>query len=322
MTKKNLEGAEVIAAMMDRLPPIGSVWPLADRCRWLTAMEAILEMVYGRGDAIELPDILSSAEPTDEAMARDDVEGSGSPSASAAGDEDHQDHVEGGVGSERSSSAETNQEKPVRPGPRAESSPRPDGIPTTFSMFQTVLKEKPGLLAAGLIDEIRERWWPGLGRTFLSPEISSHITNGRLTRDLDGRLFLTEHGRNLGSTDNRPEIQKGKKPTKLPSVPQRTAPLVAPRAAAAQGIKFEHGERSTTLPDMRSYVIAGKLRAAMGKGHISEAFLAEQIIGSNTEAHRETIKLSVRSMADQLAEVGLKVEFYPGFGFMMKEVEA
>lgn len=217
---------------------------------------------------------------------------------------------------------------------------RPEGIPTTFTMVQIVLKETAvKLTARGVMAEIEKRWWPDLGPSFLGPDISSFITMGRLARDADGTLSLTDKGATMVSADLRhgtkgefqepkptvPEAVKAiveEKP-KLPVVRVEPKKLVAPQPvprSPGQPVKFDHGDKTTYLATTREFVIASKLRNAMGKGHVGEAYLASEVLGSNTVSNRDVIKLACRGMNESLAAVGLKIEHFEGYGLLMQEV--
>lgn len=114
---------------------------------------------------------------------------------------------------------ERKQQPPRPPAPkkilmkrRAEAgTPRPAGLPTTFSMIRIVLMETPGLTSTQVADAIRLRWWPGLAYNTIGPEFSTCITRGRITRDDDGKLELTAAGREAESIDNR-LMAKGQQP--------------------------------------------------------------------------------------------------------------
>ena len=85
------------------------------------------------------------------------------------------------------------------------------------------------------------------------------------------------------------------------------------------GVKFEHDGKACMLPSSRVYVLIGKLKAAMGKGHIDEGFLAQNAIGSNTEYNRTLVRRLCLESNGELSKVGLKIEYHAGFGLLMKE---
>lgn len=56
------EADPVLAALIAKLPPGGSVWPMKKRSAWLELMWRTFELVYEfDGEAIELPPFLSAA---------------------------------------------------------------------------------------------------------------------------------------------------------------------------------------------------------------------------------------------------------------------
>lgn len=334
----------VIVALLNRLPAPGTAWPLADRLAWLRAVEAAFDVVYGnepaaiviRAGDLNVGDLKFSGELQ-----------SVNESSNAETKIEAAPKVDPPAARTVVTKNDTLQVRPDRSAPHPRGgAKRPEGIPTTFTMIQTVLKEKPKftMIARDVMDAIEKRWWPGLGPTFLGPDISSAVTSGRLARNADGKLALTEKGESLISEDlrhkTRGEFQKPTNdagmarlqvaPVKAIEEKHETAVVVSPapkperrlpQPRGPMAFKFDHNGRSTTLATAREFSIAGKLRVAMGKGHVSEAHLAETVIGSNTEAQRDLIRLTCRGMNPNLAEVGLKIEHYPGFGLIMKDID-
>ena len=45
----------LIQALVDKLPPLNSIWSIDDRARWLKALAMILNLIYGteKGEAME-----------------------------------------------------------------------------------------------------------------------------------------------------------------------------------------------------------------------------------------------------------------------------
>ena len=84
---------------------------------------------------------------------------------------------------------------------RSHGTPRPEGLPTTFTMIAIILRDCPGLTAHEVGDKICERWWPGMDFGRIGPEFSTWIRKGRLVRDEDGRLTLSQSGHNLAFND-------------------------------------------------------------------------------------------------------------------------
>jgi hypothetical protein len=72
--------------------------------------------------------------------------------------------------------------------------PRPEGIPSLFVMTATVLREarvagnRNGLTGKEIVDEIRNRWWPGLNSQQVLPTIYQFAKRGRLIKSVDGRF--------------------------------------------------------------------------------------------------------------------------------------
>lgn len=231
--------------------------------------------------------------------------------------------------------------EPRKPNIRGDNSmPRPEGIPTTFVMVATILKQTPGLTSREVVAHIREHWWPGLEFARVGPEFSTWIRKGRLDRNDDGKLTVTSLGCRLAFSDfvvsepEQPHVlpkepchapMPAVRPTAGPRPPDRPSKprdVVTPGAkpgppARQEGVKFQHGDHVAIL-HMREATIALQLRAAMGKGHLDAKLLANSI-GIKSDA-----EITVRDLVDilnpKIAPLGLTIDFYKGFGFVMKEV--
>lgn len=323
---KQAGSVEIISAMIERLPPVGSVWPLEERALWLSAMEAVLHLVYGPVERIDISALIveaptaeevaasiavpSSAEPTDKAMARDEDAGSGSGDASTTEAAD-----EAGMGSEWSSSAEANQvetdeasneKTPSEPDPpklpplknvggAPSKAGRPDSMPPNLSCAIEAISLEAALQAAGR----RRRKRAGDGKL-----------------DRDGINFVVP-----GTAPAPARAIVTAAPKVVPSTPVRAPmPPVQPPAPTLRAFTFKHGDRSVMLASAQQLSIASRLQQALGQ-HIAEAFLAEKVLGANTERHRELVKAQALGLNGPLFDVGLKVTHYPGFGLIMKEVE-
>lgn len=337
MTKKT-GNAEILGAMIERLPPIGSVWPLEERALWLSAMEAVLHMVYGPVERIAIGDILSgagldgqmvtaqlvsSAEPTDKAMARDVVAAGGSREVAA---ETTEAPAKPEMGSEWSSSAETKlapdpKVPPFSSDPLKKSvggapsrSGRPDDMPTNLECAIAGIKEMGPSSAVQLRNYVREKYWPGAPDHWAAT-LYDYVKAKKLRRDEDGKFDLLvagEQPRPIADA-RRLTVQRV-----LPTTPVR-APMPATKPPV-RAFKFTHGDKSVMLESAQQLSIVHRLQQALGQ-HVAEAFLAERVFGTNTERHRELVKAQALGLNGLLFDVGLKVMHYPGFGLIMKEVE-
>jgi hypothetical protein len=209
---------------------------------------------------------------------------------------------------------------------------RPDGIPRNLDMALEAIKELGGKAAAPqILAYVRKKWWSNCADHWTS-NLHDFAKQKKLARD--GINFVaplpklahveideasgvdTQTAARIAEIESKPRVlPRGLVRAPMPPV----QPTAGKRPLASGVIKFEHGDRSTILSSTREYTIAGKLRAAMGSGHVAEAFLAERVIGSNTEHNRAMIKDICLGMNPALADVGLKIEHYPGFGLLMKE---
>ena len=220
---------------------------------------------------------------------------------------------------------------------RNHGSPRPEGLPTTFTMIAIILRDCPGLTARETGDRIRERWWPGMDFSRIGPEFSTWITKGRLLRDHDGKLTLSDSGRRLAFPSVNPDMPEPSRPAEpkpaptvriFPTVPPKepTRSIASPPAQPTAGKKphmfFEYGGAKVEL-QMPEYVIASRLHIAMGKGHLDVSTLANSL--GNLKKGTADNAILLRSMcsviSDKIAKLGLKIDYYEGFGFVMKEID-
>lgn len=183
---------------------------------------------------------------------------------------------------------------------------RPEGIPTNFDMCRLVLIDAGrGLTASEIREAVSRRWWPGVPRDWKGVPFG-FLGSGKLRKNADNKFEIGSGAATI--------VNKSGTAT-LPAVRQAVGP------APAAMVKFDHGDKTAILASSREYALAGRLRKAIGKGHVSEAFLAQNVIGFNSENNRMIVRDLCLGMNPALADVGLKVEHHPGFGLLMKEVE-
>lgn len=51
----------VLIRLVERLPPVGAVWPIAERARWLRAFAASLELIYDPDSSADVTATLMAA---------------------------------------------------------------------------------------------------------------------------------------------------------------------------------------------------------------------------------------------------------------------
>lgn len=330
-----MEVDDVICLMFLRMPKPAEGWPLAERVRWLQVLESVLHMVYGPSDRIEILPLMerlkamppsnrvveSSAEPTDEAKARDDGAAGGSRDDAA---ETTEAPPKPAVGSERSSSAETTQDPLAHVEIDADSEPprlnvggrpskdRPPHIPTNLAMAIEGIRANGPMTAVDLRTYVREKYWPGAPDHWAAT-LYDYVKARKLSRNERGLFDLPRPGEVPRSMPDARQLVKAP-----PPAAPKPAPPPKPFFA---GVKFEHNGRTTKLPTSRAYVIAGKLLAVMGQP-IGEAFLASSVFGSNTEKNRNDVVNICRGLNDPLSEVGLCIDYIKGVGFIMKDASA
>lgn len=213
-------------------------------------------------------------------------------------------------------------------------SPRPKNIPTTFVMVATILLDTPELTAREVADKIRARWWPDMDFNRIGPEFSTWIGGGRLARDRDGKLTLTWAGHDLafpGQPNPYPVPPKPVAPQVkiFPTVPlsQPAVPMpsVQPAGPEPQGIRYGNFEHAGAKVQMhhREYMMATKLRLAMGKGHLDVNVMANAVLGSAKRGavdDRSLLRELAAMVNEKIERLNLKIEFFEGYGFLMKEI--
>ena len=284
------------------------------------------------------------------------------PSVAPVGASDGEVHQDSPEQPKRTGEARKPGKRPPRTNVRGDtSSPRPEGLATTFELVGAVLDNWGPLTAMEVGDKIRERWWPGMDFKRIGAEFSTWISKGRLLRDHDGKLTLTGTGRKLAFPGGFNPYEKPatvadmsqrepeqvsvlpKEPSKvpMPAVQPTAGPRPSPqeiidREAAKRGPlpvrhkfsargarneeEFEHSGQKILLSS-REYLLAVRLRAAINKGHLSAQFLAETGLGIRRHVDNESlIKDVVATMNPKIAVVGLSVQWFSGWGFLMREI--
>lgn len=285
----------LIVHLFNRMPAPGTVWLESDRVLWLEALESTLNLVYGSSDNIPnatKPTVLLEA-----------------PKVTAVVDEKIAETV-------REAESTPAPRKPARPPeqrpperkPGHHPTSRPAGVPTNYVLAVEAIDALGGKASSVHIEKyVREKHWPGIDKGWKNC-LWGLAKEGKLARD----------GINFIRPKAKPPAVVSTAPTKKPPGPK---PASSPKKqfASEAFTRFEHNDRSIELP-ARCYVLASKLKAAMGQ-HIAEAFLAEKVIGANTENNRSVVREVCLGMNDLLGQVGLSIAHYSGFGLIMKEVD-
>ncbi len=301
----------VIVALLKRLPEAGTFWPTEMRRRWLDLMEAAFDLIY---ESRVEP---KAAPPKPEPNAAREV---------TVGDEillvathipeeqlrplakeepfNHAPHA-GQAAEVNAVAAAAPARKNVGGAPSQVG--RPEGIPTNLEMASEAIRSLGPASAPQIREYVKKKYWPNLAAHWTA-SLYDLVASGKLKRQ----------GINFALPDPVTAVAKSsgaKLPKALP--PPR---VYAPRE---QDEEFQHGARGVMLAP-KEYLVASRLRAAMGKGHIGVQYLAENALGmkrSNGDDAKLTLRDLTAGMADRLATVGLLIEYHEGFGFLMKEVE-
>lgn len=312
----------LIVALLQRLPAAGAPWPIDDRCRWLQACEAILNVVYGPVEKIDIdkflqPETVAALRAPGTIFAVDNGDDAVSevivPGTASSADESDLSPPKFDVPNDKI--VIEPKVPPLKPvaQPPAKSVGRPDNIPSNLAMAIEAIGELGPSSAPQIRNWVRKKYWLEAPDHW-SASLYDQVSAGHLARS--GMNFVVSATK-VPTT----EIVKPEQPPAKPElpIPKPAAPAGRPPKPDIS-VGFNHNGKSTVLASSREYVLAGKLRAVMGQ-HISEAFLSQSILGMNTESGRDRMKAMALGLNGPLAEVGLKVEHYPGFGLIMKEVQ-
>lgn len=95
---------------------------------------------------------------------------------------------------------------------------RPAGIPSNFDIVETILKSaerggRYGLTTNEIVDEIRERYWPGLVASQIVSYIYKFAKEGRIRKSNDGKFSSL-------SPDNKGSEAKASDPDRVQTMPR------------------------------------------------------------------------------------------------------
>lgn len=211
--------------------------------------------------------------------------------------------------------------KPASDVPKATNNPngrpassRPAGIPSNFEMAKEAIEKLGGRASAPQIKQyVENKWWPNPPKYWTST-LHDMAGVGKLSRDGINFILPKKPQQAVAPPAPKPFVQI--KPQVL--TPPPIAKLGPP--SRTPGIEFKFGDKVVILHE-REHKIARRLRAAMGAGHLDSKFLADAA-GYHAGDKESWLKDMVSIMAPKLATVGLEVEFFKGFGFIMKELAA
>jgi hypothetical protein len=288
--------------LFDKLPASGSKWPLDERMLWLSACEAVINLLYGPADRVALPAFL-------------DKEASNADPAPANNETKEPEKTE-----------PKEPEKAIEPSSNGyPSKTRPEGLPSNLSMATEAITALGGKASSIQIrDWLRKKYWAGMSESWTSC-LWGFSSAGTLARDGINFTLPKSAAEKMDAAavdvlKTNPGVIKAIVERESVRVPAPGKKLGPPARGPYTAI-FTHGDRECVLQSSREYVLAGKLLKAMGKGHLSEAFLANAVMSSNTEDTRSTVRSVCLGMNEALAGVGLHIEFYAGFGLVMKEID-
>ena len=307
---------DIIVAIVSKLPPPGTCWPVEQRQRWLDLMEAAFDVVYegapveARKAAVSKPEpnaiqevltdthVLAVAVhvPEDQLQINtaEHEELDAKATETVTHDEDH---------------------RQILPRKNVGGAPsqigRPEDIPSNYEMATEAIRAHDGAASGTQIrDYIKKKYWPGIAAHWTAT-LYDMVTSRKLARS----------GINFVVPEPSTAIAKPAVPKPAPKKVQLQPRVYAPHEKPEE---FQWKDSTAILLSPKEYLLAAKLRAAMGKGHIGVQYLAENALGMRRgqgEEVKSTLRQMAMGMADRLASIGLAIEYHEGFGFLMKEVE-
>ena len=307
----------IIAALLKRLPEAGTYWPQPLRQRWLDAMESTLDLVYQ-----EEPTPVVRREITEQQREKwTDLAEAIKPEPNAArevtvGDEilivaEHipEEQLQQ-MSAEAVDAPAPEPQKNV--GGRPSQVGRPDDIPSNRDMAVAAIKELGPASATQIREYVRKHYWSSVPAHWTAT-LYDMVNAGKLNRQ--GINFVLPEPSTAVAKPAAMILKPA--PKKVQLQPRTYAPHEKPE-------EFKWKDSAAVMLSPKEYLLAAKLRAAMGKGHIGVQYLAENALGMR-RGQGEEAKLTLRNLAtamgDRLASIGLAIEYHEGFGFLMKEID-
>lgn len=316
----------VIVALLKRLPEAGTFWPAELRRRWLDAMESTIDLVY----LDEPTPIFIQREITEEQrqalrnVKPGKIVAIDRPEPNAIQEvltDTHVLAVAVHVPEEQlqhtitvdEMPSQTHQPEPQKNlGGRPSQVGRPEDIPSNRDMAVAAIKELGPASATQIREYVRKHYWSGAPAHWTAT-LYDMVNVGKLKRQ--GINFVLPEPSTAVAKPAAMILKPA--PKKVQLQPRTYAPHENPE-------EFQWKDSAAVFLSPKEYLLAAKLRAAMGKGHIGVQYLAENALGMR-RGQGEEAKLTLRNLAtamgDRLASIGLAIEYHEGFGFLMKEVD-
>lgn len=351
----------LMVELFRRVPAPGSHWPIEERALWLSTCEAALNLIYGQVERIDIGAFLPKTPSHAELNAHvEKIAPSGSSLSNEAsvlavlhgeactceagrveGLFHHPKcpHYVPLVTPEEDRARTIPDEEPRAPYPASSlknvggrpSKVRPEGLPSNLFMAVEAIGKLGPASAPQIRKYARDKWWAGMPDHW-SACLYDLVGSGKLARQ--GMNFVVAEAKPAPAPKSAPPEQRvlpkeparepmpAVKPTEGPRRPVTPGAKLGPPVRRQNEAEFEYDGRKVSLSS-REYMIAVKLRAAIGKGHLSVQFLAETALGADKRAaidNKSLLKDLCEGMSARLRTVGLTIDYYEGFGFIMKEL--
>ena len=198
---------------------------------------------------------------------------------------------------------------------------RQKDLPANFELACEAIEALGGRASAPQIrDYIRRHRWSGLSDHWTAV-LYDLVHAGKLSRD--GLNFVTS-----SKISTNAEARKAAD-TIVAEVERQNKPVASPKPSpsASDGSKFQNGvyvekfefNGSAVMLHPKEYMLAVKLRAAMGKGHLPAQFLISALGYKQIDGEAALRDLAA-IMNPKIKSLGVMISFYRGFGFLMTEI--
>lgn len=345
----------LMVELFKKVPSPGSVWPLDQRALWLSACDAIFNVIYGPVERIDIPALFISTgvsadaierlrskpgsftavakadtlEPAPEIKVGDTVTAPGTPLDG---------HVITKILSEPavlSSPEPTSRGAGGARGANRKSLDRPDGCPSNLEMAIATLLELGPSSGNAIREHVRRTWWPDAPGGW-SGCLYSYAESGKLARDginfvLPSQLKLPDSIRDLIDPQVRDAIERPLRDPKVVIVPKATtappahqppppAAIIKPAAPPANHAEFEWRGKKASLP-VPHYRALQRLKPVVDQGFlefavISGAAFAGQSHPSDPRAWCRDAEPVINAA---IAPLGLFFKLVPKLGYALQE---
>lgn len=319
----------LMAALIKKIPPPGSAWPLDQRALWISACEAAFNLIYGPVERIDIPSLfIRTSAPADEIDRLRSVLG-----AIVTIDEDREPVLS-------AAPVKPPTPEPLVESPKEGSTPpkgaggargsnrkleRPDGCPSNLDMAIAAVKELGPSSGNAIREYVRRKWWSDAPKGW-SGCLYSFADSGKLARE--GVNFALP-GPLKGGT-SRQIITDDLSPPKMttpnaeiviePKTPPTPARPPAQKPAGANCSEFEWRGQTAVLPT-REFRALQRLKPVINQGFLEfSAIVGAAFAGEQRPADAQAWCRDAEPIINAaVAVLGLKFKLVPKMGYSLQE---